>query len=243
MEETNNFQPAETQIETPAPLNPFQRFIGIFTSPMNTLKDVAARPDWIVPMAILVLTSIILVYLLLPAILADASRGIEKMVDAGKIPMDQAEKMQEASETFTGKIAPLLGGLKVIVFSLVTTALLLFVGNIILSGKATFQQMFSVYLWTGMVDLLGSILRLPLALKQNTMMVFFSPAAFFPEEAQESVLFKVSSFLDVFALWRIALIGLGFAVLYRFSVGKSLGTVFGMYALLIAVSVAFMGLF
>jgi hypothetical protein len=103
--------------------------------------------------------------------------------------------------------------------------------------------MFSVFLWTGMVNLIGGIIHIPLVLKQNTMKVPFGPAAFMDPEASETALFRAASFLDVFVLWRVILIAIGFSAIYRFSIGKSMGVILGLYALLIAVSVTFMGLF
>lgn len=243
MEETSNFVPAEPASEAPQPRNALQRFVGIFTSPLATLQDIAARPEWITPMAILVVLTIILAYLMMPAILADAAKSFDKMAESGKVSADQLEKMQEASQGFTRSFGPFMGGLYIIISSIVAAAVLLFVGNIIMAGKANFRQMLSIYVWTGMVTLIGSILRLPLALKQNTMAVFFSPAAFIGEEGRESLWFKISASLDVFTIWRVILLGVGFAALYRFGLGKSLAVIVGLYVLMIAVSVSFSGMF
>jgi hypothetical protein len=244
MEEINNFTPpSEPTALAVKPLSPVQRFMGVFTSPVAALQDIAARPDWVIPLIILAVSALIFTYLMLPAIVSDAAKNIDKMVDTGKLTAEQGEKAQAASQGFTKMFAPLMGALGEIAVGLIAAAILLFVGNIVMSGRAVYRQMFSVYLWTGMVNLIGGVLRIPLALKQNTMMVFFSPAAFMDPEVQETVLFRTASFLDVFVLWRLILIAIGFAAVYKFSMGKSLGIILGLYALLIAVSVTFMGLF
>jgi hypothetical protein len=244
MEEFNNLTPLSEPTEPEAkPLSPVQRFLGVFTSPLDTLQDIAARPDWVIPLTILAVSALIFTYLMLPAILSDAAKNIDKMVDAGKLTAEQAEKAQTASQGFTRMFAPLMGVLGEITVGLIASAILLFVGNIVMSGRAVYRQMFSVYLWTGMVTLIGSLISIPLVLKQNTMRISFGPAAFMSPEAQETALFRAASFLDVFVLWRIILIAIGFAAIYRFSLGKSLGVILGLYALLIAVSVTFMGLF
>jgi hypothetical protein len=244
MEESNNLPPSsDPTAATAKPLSPLQRFMGMFTSPLAALQDVAARPDWITPMTILVVTTVIFTYLMMPAILADAAKNIDKMVDTGKLTVEQGEKAQAASQGFTRMFAPFMGALFVLISSAAAAAILLFVGNVIMAGKSNFRQIFSIFLWSGMVGLIGSILRVPMALKQNTMSVYFSPAAFFAEEAHESTLYRISAALDVFILWRVILIAIGFAVIYRFSVGKSLGIILGLYALLVVVSVSFAGLF
>ena len=243
MEETNDFVPVEPTVEESKPLNAFQRFTGVFTAPLKTFQEVAARPDWIAPLLILVLVSVVLTQLMMPAIMSDASRNIDKLVESGTIPQDQADRAMEASQGFTRNFAPVMGGISVIVIALLASGVLLFVGNVIMAGKANFRQIFSLYLWTGMVDLIGTILRAPLALKQNTMLIFFSPAAFFAEEARDTALFKITSFLDVFVLWRVILIAIGFMAVYRFTMGKSAAAILAIFALLIASSVVFSGMF
>jgi hypothetical protein len=244
MEDSNNITPLSEPIaSTPKPLSPFQRFMGVFTSPLATLQEIAARPDWMVPLIILAVSALIFTYLMLPAIQSDAAKNIEKMVDAGKLTAEQGERAQAASQGFTKMFAPLMGALGEAAVGLIAAAILLFVGNIVMSGRAVYQQMFSVFLWTGMVNLIGGVLRIPLALKQNTMMVFFSPAAFMNPEAQETALFRAASFLDIFVVWRMILVAIGFSAIYKFSIGKSLGVILGLFVLLIVVSVTFMGLF
>jgi hypothetical protein len=225
------------------PLNPLQRFIGIFAAPMDTLKNIAARPEWIVPIIILILVSVVGTRVMLPAILADSSGQIDKMIESGKLPPEQAEQAIKTSQGFTRNFAPFMAGLSVPIVALLASAVLLFVGNIIMAGKANFQQMFSLYLWTGMVDLVGLILRIPLALQQNTTKIYFSPAAFLGPDTSETVLFKVFAFLDVFVLWRVVLVTLAFTALYRFALSKSLTVILALYVLLIVVSVSIWQMF
>jgi hypothetical protein len=75
------------------------------------------------------------------------------------------------------------------------------------------------------------------------MKTYFGPAILFPTEAEESTLFRIAAALDVFSLWRIALLTIGFAAVYKISMGKSATVVGALYVLLVAISVVFAGVF
>jgi len=83
--------------------------------------------------------------------------------------------------------------------------------------------------------------RLPIIMQKVTTKVYFSPAAFFPDSAEKTALFRIASALDVFVLWRIAILVIGFAALYRFSLGKSAAIIGLLYAVMVGVSLFFPG--
>jgi hypothetical protein len=136
-----------------------------------------------------------------------------------------------------------LAGLGTAFYAVIVSAALLFIGNIVLKGKASYRQMFSLYVWSGLVGVLGIILRIPLVQAQNTMQVHLGPAALFPEEASETALFRIAASLDVFLIWQIVLVAVGFTVLYRIGLGKALGVLAAFYAVLVAGGVIVQGMF
>lgn len=240
-------EPANEQAEASQPerLNIFQRAAGVFASPQQTFADIARRPDWITPLIFVVLATVILTQLSVPAILSDyaTSDQLEKMIQRRNLTEEQTDRAMEMARTQMKNFSAVSAGVGVILISLVTAAVLLFMGNIVLGGAAGFKQVFAVYCWGGLVAILGYLLRIPLVLQQVTTKVYFGPAVLFPADAENTPLFKVAIALDVFILWRMALVAVGFAAIYRFSLGKSFATVGGLYVLLIAISVIFSGIF
>jgi hypothetical protein len=67
------------------------------------------------------------------------------------------------------------------------------------------------------------------------MQVFFSPAVLLSQESQGTFLFNVMAALDIFIIWRIIVIALGFAAIYKYSLGKSLTTIGGLYILQVVI--------
>ncbi|RJP77363.1 MAG: YIP1 family protein [Candidatus Zixiibacteriota bacterium] len=237
-------EPLPESPETPPPrLNVFQRFVGVFANPRLTFADIIARPEWVVPLIILVLASVIMVQLSLPAITADQERALDRLVEEGRITPEQAEQGREARAAATRSMAVIFAGLGTVFYAVLIAAALLFIGNIVLRGKASYRQMFSVYAWSGLVGVLGMIIRLPLIRRQNTMQVQFSPATFFPEEASETVLYRIAASLDVFLIWQLVLVAVAFTLLYRVGMGKALGVLAAFYAVLVAIGIIVQGMF
>ncbi len=227
----------------PGSMNDLQRAVGVFSAPRRTFEDVAARPTWLVPLLFVVVAAALVTQLALPAILSDVEQQINGMVEEGKLSEDQAEQAVSTALKWTGSTAAAGAAVYTALSAVIVAAVLLFVGNVVLGGKAKFVQIFSTYAWSGLVGVVGYLVRLPLELQQGTMKVFLSPAAFLPEGTDETAVFRLLAALDIFVLWRAALVAVAFAAIYRLTTGKSLAAVGALYALLVIVSVTFAGAF
>ncbi len=231
--------------ENTARLSLLQRVIGVFTAPRETFIDIARRPDWVFPLLFSIIATMLITQMLVPVILADAqsSPAYQKLMERDDLSLDQLEKMQEMQKKSITYFSAAGAGLMILAMSLLASAVLLFVGNILFGGKASFKTMFSVYCWSGLVGVLGYLVRLPIALSKGTMKVFFSPAVLFPPEAEHTALFSLASAFDVFLIWRIILLAIGFAAIYRFSLAKA-GTILGgMFVIQVIVSMLMRGAF
>ncbi|MCX6640709.1 MAG: YIP1 family protein [bacterium] len=230
-------------------LTTLQRIIGIFSSPQSTFADAIARPNWVFPFILLILITSLSAQLMVPAIIADyrSSERFEKMYDGmvekGQITQEQADRFKETGYKNVQNFAAAGAGFSIALVSFITAAVLLFVGNIIFSGKAKYAQLLGIYCWGGLVALLGVLVRVPLSLAKMSTKVYFSPAAFFPDSAEKTALFRIAAALDVFTIWRVILLAIGFAALYRFTMGKSLAIIGTMYAIMVAVSLLIPGFF
>jgi len=225
------------------PLNFLGRLAGIFSSPIKTLADIAARPNYMAPLIIMLAGVLILTQISLPALLSDSEPAIEKSLEGRNLPPDQMDRAREIGMAYARNFSAVSAALYTLIASIVASAVLLFTGNIVMRGKANFRQIFSLYVWTGLVGVLGYIIRTPLALSKGTMKVFFGPAVLLPDEAEQTTLFRILAALDVFSLWRVALLALGFAAVYKFSKGKGFVALGSLYALLVVLSVALGGIF
>lgn len=239
-----SFIPDESPVaQEPRRSGIFQRFIGIFAAPQATLRDITRHPNWLVPLVFIALAFSLMTQWIVPAIVQDARPEIEKRLAQRDIPAEQVEQITEVSLRNIHNYSAVSAGIGTVIVSLIAAAAILFIGNIILGGKSNFLQVFSVYMWTGLVSILGFLLKIPLILNQMTTKIYFSPAAFFPAEAETGTLFRIALIFDLFTIWRIVLIAIGFSLIYQFPLGKSIAVLGGFYLAFAFIRILMAGLF
>lgn len=223
----------------------WERIIGVFGSPGKTFRDIAERPTWVFPFILMILATAIMTQVLIPAIQADytSSEQYDKLLSNDKLTPEQIESAQKMYLSYVKNFSAISSGIYTAIASVLATAVLLFAGNVILGGNAKFRQIFSIYCWGGLVGLLGLLIRIALSLQKMSMKVYLSPAILFPSDAEETTLFKIAGALDVFLVWRIVLLAIGFAAVYKIAFGKSLATLGPVYAVFVAIGILFSNLF
>lgn len=211
------------------------RIFGIFTSPRETMDGIVARPSWIVPLVILVVAVGISSYLLKDLIVDQALEG---MAQEGKMTQEQMDATIPFIEKST-LFAPLIF---MPVMYLLLAGVFMFVGNVILGGETKFKIPFSVVCWSGIVSLLSSIVNIPLMLSRGDMT---SPTslAFLGGEDKGSPIFFLLSQLDLFYFWWLAVLGIGFAAVYKLANQKGIITVFACWAVFIALGMGLKAIF
>jgi hypothetical protein len=124
--------------------------------------------------------------------------------------------------------APLIYDIAIVVilFFLIS-AVFMFIGNVLLGGRAKYKQVLSVYGYSYLImAILGTIVKVPLILKQQTVKIDTSLAVLFSPESMSTALYNFIGSFDIFTVWFLIVFGIGFAVIYRFSKLKALTSVF-----------------
>jgi hypothetical protein len=219
-------------------LNVGQRVIGIFTGPTKVFQYLKAKPDIWTPVIIAVIISLFTSFLVYDIAINDQIVSYEKN---DKLPDEQKERIieeLEASKEGPRKIiyTTVFPVLAVFLIFVLVSAIFLFIGNVLLGGKARFKQVLSAYGYSYLIlALLATIVKLPLWLSKQTMKIDFSPAVFMAKSASESALNTFVSSLDLFNIWFVLVFGLGFAVIYGFSKLKGLLSVLIAWLLYIVI--------
>ena len=213
----------------------FNRVIGIFTSPRPTMDDIVARPSWIGPLLLMVVVSALAGYLLTDLIVDQALSEMSQNPNVTQEQMDKAVPWINASAL----IAPAL--FTPIIYFLIA-AIFMFVGNVILGGEAKFKIPLSVVCWSGLITLLSSAVNIPLMLSRGEMT---SPTSlsFLGGEDKGSPLFFLFSQIDLFYLWWLVVLGIGFAATYKFTNQKGIVTVFACWVAYLAIGMGLKAIF
>lgn len=209
--------------------NPFARMIGVLISPNETFASIARRPDWVVPLLAIVLIGYVSTFLVMPRMDWDAMAAMQeeqmraKKPDMSQEQLDQMGKMTKAGGKVLGWVLPVI----FVIWYLLVAGVLLLTFRL-LGGEGTFKKAFSstLYAWIPMV--LGSIVGTIVIVARDGM---FDPSqaatlvksnpAFLVDMKANPVLFALLSSLDIFTIWMVVLLIIGFAALSRTSKTKA----------------------
>jgi hypothetical protein len=228
---------------TPAPdpgpkPNPVQRIIGVIFSPDATMASIAKRPDWVVPLVIIVVLALANGVLTASRIDfgAPAREAMAQNKNLSQEQIDRAERMSVG----IGKVAKFIGPvIAVIIILIVAGALLLTVR--LFGGEGDFKQAFAVTCYGWIPNLLqGVVLTIIIFAKGATninpqslaTMVRSSPA-FLVDMKTQPMAFALLSSLDLFTIWVVVLLVIGFAYVGRISKTKSAGAVVSLWVVTI----------
>jgi hypothetical protein len=221
--------------------NSFQRIIGVLFSPDATFASIARRPDWVVPLAILMFVGLI-------GGIAVAQRvdfntvardAMEANPQTAKLPPDRVDKMVH----FTA------GTMKVGAYAspvIATLALMIVSGAILIGcrmfgGEGDFKQAFSASTYAWYPRVIKGILAAIVLLSKKGITVWDlqnpvrSNLGFLFDPKTQPVQFALGSSLDIFAIWSVILLVIGFAAVSRLSKARSAAVVVTLWIVVNAV--------
>lgn len=195
--------------------NGFQRVVNIITSPVSVIEDIKEKPNYLVPMLI-----IWVVALLSTLLLKDLTAQLKDLVYANmNLPPEQIEAAKEAASGFV--TAMMYVGIVVAPIGAIFKGAFAKLLSILFSGKATLGQTVSLVLNAYMIQVLGSIISLPIMLITQNAAFSFSPAILLPMSKFGTPLFTTLSYLNIFSIWYLAVTVIGIKKIHEVSTWKA----------------------
>ena len=211
---------------------------NIFLDPKKTFHSLDNKPDWIMPLIVILIIAVTFTYLIMPIVMPiQMEKQAEKMAEQG-MSAEQIETATATGEKIGKIVGPIAGGLSTFIMIMAIAALLLFIGNTMLGGKTTFKKIMSVITYTSLIDSLNSLIILPLILSKKIMEVHFSLATFLSNDASETILYQILKKFDLFAIWEVIVAGIGISIIYKFTTKKSITIVASLYIIYSIISLA-----
>jgi hypothetical protein len=227
-------------------MNEPSRLFGVFYEPGKVFADVAERPRWIAPILVSILMGVALVYSISTHVGWDLTirQTIANNPRTADLPAEQREK---AIATGT-KIASILGWVGAVVGAplsvLIIAGVLTGLFNGLLGTELKFAQTFAITAYALLVRaLFTALLILLLYLKPpenfNIQVSPFSPAAYMNRLENPKWLMALAGALDLFTIWAIVLLAIGFSTAARrLSFAKALTTIAIPWLIWVAAMVA-----
>jgi len=236
--------PGVAYAATPPPgLSAWQRIIGIFVSPVETLRDVARRPDIIIPLVLLIVISLACTAVAMQHIdlAGDLRAGMEQ--NGGKLSAEQMDRTLSWTVAFakaTAWASPILLPFWWAVYAgIVLLAFRLF------GADVTYPQAYSIKIYSVFPSVLrGIVTAIVLSTRgkvpgRQMATVVRSNLGFLTDLKDHPVLFTFLANLDIFALWTMVLAVIGYACAANVSRARAAGVVVTLMLLGVLFSVAF----
>jgi hypothetical protein len=214
----------------------FGRLAGVLVSPTKTFKAIAEKPTWAVALLILVVIGVLTGVLMSGRVdWADVTRDSLE-AQGQELPEEQLDRIIDFQE----KAGPalMIGGSLVaqpLVYMLL--ALVFMVVFKMLGGDLNFLRSFSVILHGMMPRAVMGLLSIPVILgkdefgfeelKDGTVLTS-NLGAFAPEDAGTALVALLSS-VDLFSLWVLALLIIGYGTVAKVSKGAATGGVIALW--------------
>jgi hypothetical protein len=230
--------------EPAAQVSPFGRIIGVLFSPKSTYEDIARKPSWLLPVIISTVLGIAATVVLNQRVdwRDFISQQIEKSPQAAQLTAEQKEKQIDISSKVTTYFVYGAGVVGSVLFALIVGAVMMLAYNLLAGAGATFSQSLAIAAHTLVVGIVSTpIFLLVMFLRPKGSIDPNNPvatnlAAILPEESAKWLVALCKS-IDVFTIWTLILIAIGFAAVNprKLKGGKPYVIAFSVWGALVVV--------
>ncbi len=233
----------------PNPQSFFSRLIGVYFSPGETFQEIGRAPRVLIPLIVLALLTMTAVVVASQRISFEkvAMQRIDDAVAEGKLTAEQAEQQKEGTKkvmTFIKPLIPVIAAITVIVMVLIIAGLAKLISSM-MGIENTFKQILSVTAYSFLaVSIVSGVL--------GTALLYLKPVEEIdpnnPVSSNVAALLAMVgvkglpkfvnallAFVDVFYIWKVALLGIGYAAVSRKLKSSTAMTYVGVGAVVIAV--------
>jgi len=215
----------------------FSRLLSTLIRPRKAFSEMAAEPKatWLTPMLVLSITAILVI------VVAGYLKTRATMLGEVQLPPDwqywspdMQENYMQAQQATQGAtfvyVIPLVGALTALWVGWILIAGLLHLGSTLLGGRGSMQGALNIVAWASLPFAIRDLLRVVFMLSAGHAITSPGLSGF---AASAGFLSQLLSRLDIFMIWYIVLLVIGFAIADGLTRGKAvLGVVVVMLLVL-----------
>ncbi len=204
--------------------------VNVFVSPREAYEAIDRRPHWVLPLVIVLLATLVAAFFITPMAMEEKmAEQREKLIEQRGMTPEQADQALAMGEKIGRITGPVMAPIPTVVVIAVVALALLFLGNVVFGGHSNYKKLFAMYSWTSLIGVLATMVKTPLMLSRGTVDVQTSLAAFLDPAQKGTFLYQLLARTDVFSLWKLVLVCIGMAVLYRISTKRAATGVVALY--------------
>ena len=245
MEETDPslvMTPGEQEVTHPEP-GFMGKLILLFSNPSQLFESLKRKSSWLLPPILLILISVIISLIVQPHIMQSVRQEtITFLSSIPNLPDGTIEKTNEQFENAAkggfakNLLTGLLGGffLRAVLFFMVVTIIFL-AGTLFFGGTAKYIKVMSMYAWVLPIWVLGLLFDAPLMIIKEAHGISLSPAVLVTPDITNPLFFLLRNF-NLFTIWAVIILGIGFSVIYGISRGKGIAVMLAVWCIWIVIN-------
>ena len=207
---------SESDLE-PKGMGEGSRLAGVFFEPGKAFEDIAKRPGFWAPLALVILVS--LIYMAMFGQHVGWERMIRHQMELSPQAMQLPADRREAQIAAAAKFTPIAtyGFILIVLplFYLIWAAVLLAIVKGMMSAPVRLKQLYAILWYASLPGIIMAVLAIAVMFMkspddfnlQNPLV--FNPAAFMDQAATSKFVYSIASALDLFSLWKLVLIAIG----------------------------------
>ena len=247
--DTSNLEnPPSGGVPAEEELSHTDKMVGVFAEPKTMYEKTSHFPpktiDWIIPLIIMVVFSIVSSYLILsnPEIaynikheqLAKMEKSFQEMVDKGQITKEQAdeqmskieERMSEGTNMIQTSIFIIV---KVFLFFFIVAGIYFIAARFIFKGDGVYASAMVATGLTSYIDIIQIIIATILTIITGRLVQDTSIASFMNIDKSTFTGFWLNK-LDIISIWSLAVVSIGLAKMFKSpKMGKYFIFIFGLW--------------
>lgn len=225
------------------PLSEGARLINTFVAPSKTFTDIRRNASWWVPWLLISVLSIAFMFVVGQKIgyenLARQTITNSKAADQFEsLPVDQQNQRIQVTAKFM-KFAGYASPVTLLLITVIIAAILMALFNFGAGAEVPFKQSMAIVLYSWLPSLLSSILAVVSivvgsandSFKEgfNIQNPVATNPAYFMDPTKNKFIYGMASSLDVFVIWIIILMGIGFSSVSKVKKGTAMMMIAGAY--------------
>jgi hypothetical protein len=255
-------QQDQPRVEEPARLGPVARLTGTLLSPGETFADVNRKPTWIAPIIIAIATVLASTFFFQWRVHPDwdsiMRNQMKKQMERTNQSLTEEQMQQRVDVGKTiAKFTPIIAAVFTPIIYVILAGIFA-LGLMFIQAKTTFKKILSVVAWSSasvgivatVVTMASLMVRDEEGLRsidptQSAGIVPSNLAAFLPATASP-VIKSVAGSLDIFTIWILILLSIGFASIAgsrKIKAGNTATVVFGFWAVYVLLKIGWAAAF
>jgi len=230
--------PSQTSIPAASPKGLVARAVGVIFTPRATYSDIAARPRVVgALLTVLVIVIGATGWFLSTPVGQNAyiDQALSSMEGFGRQANDQQMAGIERMAPYAAYVTSAAQLVFVPLVAAIIAGLALALFNAILGGDASFKQVFAVVVHSYFIVALSTLFSMPLFYMRESMASATSLSVFFPMIDEATFVGRLMGSIDLFRIWWIVSLSIGFGVLYKRRTATIAWSLLGLYFVIVLI--------